>query len=264
MQTNIGNYAKHAQYWDWSGHDRTAENEYWYKYAKKYGNHVLIPMCAWGETGFYMARRGMDVTAFDITPEMIAEGKKRFGIMPNLRLYEGDVRNFKFNITPVDFCYSVDFGHLSTIHDVKRALICINSHLRMGGAMVIETGLRMSDAQSFTTPVETFYPLRQVYPDIKVWKTGVTHGDADTGRHYITQTFYAQHENGHIEQFDHAFYLQCYTREEWLEAFAECGYKIVGEYRDRELAPWQSDGGGFCIFEAVKEYEKYLGDEQHG
>ena len=57
MINDIGNYARHAQYWDWGGHDRSAEHEYWLNYAVQYGKNVLIPMCAWGETGAHMAER---------------------------------------------------------------------------------------------------------------------------------------------------------------------------------------------------------------
>ncbi len=32
-------------------------------------------MCALGQTGAYMAQKGFSVTAFDITKEMIDEGK---------------------------------------------------------------------------------------------------------------------------------------------------------------------------------------------
>jgi SAM-dependent methyltransferase len=255
MTNDIGNYARHAQYWDWGGYDRSEEHEYWYNYAKRYGNNVLIPMCAWGETGAYMAQRGMNVTAFDITPEMILEGKKRFGDASGLRLLEGDVRNFRFDITPADFCFSMDFGHILTIEDVKRALVCINQHLRYGGCLVIETGLRMPDAESDYYPSETFYPLKQVYPNIKVWKTGDTRNDAETGRCYISQTFYAEDESGKVESFNHAFYLQGYYREEWLTAFKECGFDVVGEYGSRAVESWQSVGSGFRIFEAVKKHD---------
>jgi RimJ/RimL family protein N-acetyltransferase/SAM-dependent methyltransferase len=234
MTSDIGNYAQHARYWDWGGHDRSGEYAYWFNYAAKYGKNILIPMCAWGETGAYMAERGMNVTAFDITPEMIAEGRKRFGGVSNLRLFDGDVRDFRFDIQPADFCFSMDFGHILTIEDVKRALVCINNHLRDGGCLVIETGLRVPGEKSEYHPSETFYPLTQVYPDIKVWKTGDTRIDAETGRCYISQTFYAEDTNGNVESFDHAFYLQGYYREEWLAAFKECGFDIAGEYNGRE------------------------------
>jgi len=252
IANGIGNYAQHAKYWGWSGHDNTAEHEYWYKYAAKYGRNVLIPMCATGEAGAYMAKRGMNVTAFDITHEMVAEGKKRFGGVSGLRLLEGDVRNFRFDMPPADFCYSVDFGHILTIGDVKKALVCINNHLRDGGCLVIETGLRTVDDKSGYYPLQTFHPLTQEYPYIRVWKTGDTRNDAETGRCYISQTFYAEDKDGNVESFDHAFYLQSYFREEWLAAFKECGFDVVSEHSDRKLASWQSGGGGFHIFEAVK------------
>jgi len=252
MPNDIGNYTRHAMYWDWGGHDRTNEHEYWYNYAKRYGNNVLIPMCAWGETGAYIAERGMTVTAFDITPEMIAEGKKRFGDVPGLQLLEGDVRDFRFDIPPIDFCFSMDFGHILTIEDVKKAFTCIHHHLRDGGCLIIETGLRMPGDESNYYPLETFYPVNQVYPNLKVWKTGDTRNDAKTGRCYISQTFYAEDENGHVESFDHAFYLQSYDREEWLSAFKECGFNVAKEYSSREVESWQSGGSSFHIFEAVK------------
>jgi len=252
-----GNYAKHAQYWDWSGHNNSGEHEYWLKYASKYGKNVLIPMCALGETGAYMADRGYSVTAFDIIPEMISEGKKRFGDVKGLQLYEGDVRNFCFDILPTDFCYVTDFGHLHTIDDVKKALICISNHLRPGGCLVIETGLRMPNDESDYHPSRTFQPMKQIYPNLKVWKAGDTRNDAETGRCHISQVFYVEDENGNVESFDHAFYLQGYYREEWLIVLEECGFDVVGEYVSREFESWQSGGNGFRIFEAVK-----IGDEK--
>ena len=251
MVNTIGNYARHAQYWDWGGHDRTEEHEYWRSYAAKYGKNVLIPMCAWGETGAYIAERGMNVTAFDITPEMIIEGKKRFGDILNLQFYEGDVRNFNFGIPPVDFCFSMDFGHIQTIEDVIKALACISKHMREGGGLVIETGVRVSGETSHYTPMKTFYPLKQVYPKVKVWKTGDGRTETDSGQHYISQTFYVEDETGNIESFDHSFYLQSYYREEWFTAFTKCGFDIVGEYKNRKKEPWCGDDE-WWIVEVIK------------
>ncbi|MGI6239699.1 MAG: class I SAM-dependent methyltransferase [Christensenellales bacterium] len=250
--SEIGNYARHARYWDWSGHDRSAEHAHWLNYAKKYGDHVLIPMCALGETGAHLARHGMHVTAFDVTPEMICEGKKRFGDIPGLALRTGDVCDFQFDIPPVDFSFCMDFQHLLTIQDVRRALTCIHAHLRVGGCLVIETGLHLPGKQSFETPVETFHPVKQAYPHVRVWKTGVTRGDAETGRTYISQTMYAEDENGQVESFDHSFYLQSYPRDAWHAAFSACGFALAGEYGSRDVASWQSGVEGFIIFEAVK------------
>jgi len=253
MGNDIGNYAKHARFWDWGGNDRTAEHEYWRRFASKYGKDVLIPMCALGETGAFLAKRGFNVTAFDITPEMIAEGRKRYGDIPGFHILEGDVIDFRFDIALVDFCFSQDFGHLRTIKDIKKALVCINNHMRYGGCVVVETSLRMPGMKSAQSLPKTFFPQNQVYPNINVWKTGETRYDAKTGRSYISQTFYAEDSSGNIESFDHAFFLQGYYREEWIAAFSDCGFNVIGEYDNHELESWQSGGNGFRIFEAVKD-----------
>lgn len=249
---NIGNYALHARIWDWGGYDRTEEFEYWSNYDAQYGKNVLIPMCALGEIGAYMAHKGFTVTAFDITPEMVAEGKKRFGDVQGLKLLEGNVTDFHFDIPLADFCFCTDFGHLHTIHDVCKALSCINLHLRVGGGLVIEAGLPPKESNYFTPKV--FNPKTQVYPDIKVWKTGDTRHDAEAGRTYISQTVYIEDKNGHVEQFEHSFYMQSYSREAWLSALAKCGFEVRYEYRNREKEPW-SKSDGMWIVEAVKSKE---------
>ena len=253
MKNEIGNYKQHAQYWDWANldHDRTPDDEYWYNYAKQYGNNILIPMCAWGAAGPYMAQRGMTVTGFDITPEMIAEGKKHHGDIGNLSLYEGDIRDFRFDIAPIDFCFCYDLGHIHSIEEIKLAFACINNHLRDGGCLVVETGIIDYNNESIEGELQTFRTKENPYPDRTVYKTGIGRNELETGRFYISQTMYIEYNDGRKEQFDHEFYMQGYTREEWLNALKECGFEIKGEYKNREKEPW-SEGDGYIIFEAVK------------
>jgi len=246
MNSDTGNYAQHARFWDWSGHDRTEENEYWLRYAGKYGKNVLIPMCAWSETGAYLARRRCCVTAFDITPEMIAEGKQRFGNLPGLTLFEGDVTDFQFDIPPVDFCFTMDFEVLPTMEDIKKALKCIHRHLRVGGGLVISAQLPPKTSESW--PPQTYLPLKQMYPGRKVWKTGSGRNDAKTGRRYISQTFYTEHESGELEHFDHSFYLQCHSQKAWRAALKACGFEVVKQ-GGREL---NAGYGGDYVIEAVR------------
>jgi hypothetical protein len=140
---------------DWSGYDDTAEYEYWCKYAKPYGENVLIPMCALGQTDAYMAEHGFNVTAFDYTPEMVEEGNKRFRNVRNFRLLSGDIRSFELKIPPVDFAFLRDLGHLHSLKDVNAAFRQINLHMRKDSMPVIETML--PPAESAEYPEETFY-----------------------------------------------------------------------------------------------------------
>ena len=252
--TNIGNYAKHAFMWDLYGPDRNDDFEYWRTYAHQYGKNVLIPMCAVGKNGTYMAERGLNVTAFDITPEMITEGQKRYGHINNLKLLHGDIRNFNFDIPPADFCYCVDLGHLQTINDIKNAFKCINKHLRKGGGFVVETGLRSGNDKLEYFPLREF-DFGEVAPGIKLRKVnnGKCHNDGQNGRQYISQDVYIEDtKTGSVEMFDHSFYLQSYFRDEWVNAFHECGFEIKHEYKNRESEAWQK-GDGLWIVEVVKK-----------
>lgn len=248
----IGNYAQHAKVWDWGGNDRSSEHEYWYQYAREYGNSVLIPMCAWGETGAYMAERGMVVTAFDFTQEMIDEGKKRFGDVAGLTLLQGDIRTFDFDMPPADFAYVGgygDLGHVHTIEDTQAAFLRIASHLRKGGVFVLEEFLPPTKTECY--PRKTFEPVEQVYPDRKVWKTGETRLDMENARTYYNQTIYIENADGTTETFDHAFYLQWFARDVLIDALNAAGFQIQGEYSDHDKTPWH-EGDNMWIVEAVK------------
>jgi len=247
---DTGDFARHARYWDWGclDHDRAPDDESRYNFIKHYGNSILIPMCAWGHSGAYMAERGMVVTAFDIAPEMIEEGRKRFGKIKNLNLFVGDARDFSFDIEPAEICAFAEMGWLHSMDDVKKALTCFGRHLRDGGHLILEEFIGAYDSR---TGPETFRVKNNPYPDRTVYKTGVTRNEAKTRRCYISQTVYVEHDDGKKEQFDHEFYLQGYTREEWLAALKECGFKTTGEYKNREKEPW-NDGDGHWVAKAIK------------
>jgi len=247
MNDTTGAYAQHARFWDWSGHDRTGEHEYWLQYAARYGRNVLIPMCAWGEAGAYMARRGFSVTAFDISPEMVAEGRKRFGDIPGLTLCEGDVTNFSFDIPPVDFCYSMDFEALPTLEDIKKALRRIHRHLRPGGCLAVIPNGPPKKTRGWGP--ETYLPLKQIYPGMNIWKTGHGRDDARTRRRHINQTLHIEHADGRTERFDHSLEMRCHTPRQWRKALKECGFKVVREHGGHGQA--MSYGGGDTI-EAIK------------
>jgi ubiquinone/menaquinone biosynthesis C-methylase UbiE len=244
-----GNYAKHARIWDWGGYDDTAEFDYWCQYAEPYGNRVLSPLCALGQTGAYMAERGFTVIAYDFTQEMVEEGRKRFGNTKNFQLLQGDIRSFSFDIEPVDFVFIKDLGHLHSLEDVKAAFARLNHHMRQGAALVLETGLPPKESIFF--PETEFYPLRQVYPGLKVWKTGSTRHDREKGQTRYDQTVYIQDETGTVESFRHALTMQWYEREALLAALHACGFAVRHEYQNRTGVIW-TPGCGQWIAEAVK------------
>jgi len=251
LEMDIKTYAKHARIWGLYGSDQTEEYDYQYKYAEKFGKNILYAACGVGTMGAYMAERGFNVTAFDRTPEMIEEGLKRFGGIENLKLLQGDVRDFNFDIAPVDFCTCACFGYLLNIEDIRKALTCINRHLRVGGCLLVEDWFRQPNEKTEYYPPKRF-DFGEVLPGVNVWKinTDKCRHDGENGRHYISQEVHIE-EDGVVEMFNHEFYLQSYYRDEWVNALHDAGFAWENEYKNREKELWQ-EGDESWFVEAIK------------
>jgi len=244
----VGNYKEHAAIWDWDGYNNNEENIFWYNWAKKYGKNVLIPMCALGEKGVYMAENGLNVTAFDITHEMVIEGNKRYGNIQNLKIIYGDIRNFQFNIDPIDFVFVLDIQHLLNISDIKNAFISINKHMRKGGCFVIEMDL--PSKKSFNWKNKFYYPRKIKYNDKKIWKKGDGYYDPNTKQTHIYQKVFVENKEG-IKNFEHKFILQSYDRKEIHEVLIYEGFKIKNEYSDHNFSKYC--GENKILIEAIKK-----------
>ena len=232
----IDDYRKHAVVWDWDGFDNSLEYEYWCEYARHYGKKVLIPMCALGQVGAYMAQKGFSVTAFDITKEMIDEGD-----ICNLHLGESDF----------DFCFiaTQDLHLLSDLKMVRKAFRSLALHLREGGCLFLE--LILPSSESFELPKQTFYPRVPNYTDKKVWKESKNRYDAFTKRYYIDQIVYIQDEKG-ITSFPYSVTLQYYEQGEIRSALKDAGFIITGEFQNRNKELWTTESSEWII-EAIKK-----------
>jgi len=212
---------------------------------------VLIPMCALGQTGAYMAQKGFFVTAFDITKEMIDEGKKRFGSVENLSLKIADICNLHLGESDFDFCFiaTQDLHLLSDFKMVKVAFRSLASHLREGGGLSLE--LVLPSSESFELPKQTFYPQVPNYTDKKVWKESKNRYDAFTKRLHIDQIVYIQDEKG-ITSFPYSVTLQYYEQDEIRSALKDAGFMITGEFQNRNKELWTTESSEWII-ESIKK-----------
>ncbi|MCL2408729.1 MAG: class I SAM-dependent methyltransferase [Oscillospiraceae bacterium] len=247
----LNDYQKQAAVWDWDGYDNTPEYEYWCEYAGQFGKNVLIPMCALGEVGAYMAEKGFHATAFDITPEMIAEGKARYGATIGLELVVGDIFELDLHRKDFDFAFIAGNGDLyllQSVEDVEKAFISIHKHLRPGACLSLE--LSLPSKKSWSYPKKVFHPRVPNYTDKKVWKENESRYNANEKRQYINQTVYIE-DSGGVESFTQSVLLQYYEREIILELLNKCGFIVQNEYCDHQKAPWKQ-GDDFWIVEAIR------------
>ncbi|MCL2106327.1 MAG: class I SAM-dependent methyltransferase [Oscillospiraceae bacterium] len=223
----IDDYAAHAAVWDWDGFDNTPEYERWLHCARPYGNKVLLPMCALGQLGAFMAQKGCLVTGFDITQEMITEGLFRFGAIENLDLQIADVRSFSLLTKDFDFCLikDNDLHLLADLEAVQQALRTIALHMRSGGGLML--ALTLPGKKSYKTPLETYHPRVPKESGPKVWKTGQCRYEASSKRFYIKQTVHVDDT-----QFPYEITLQYYSRRELLRTLRDCGWTVQSETQE--------------------------------
>lgn len=198
-----------------------------------------------------MAQKGFSVTAFDITKEMIDEGKKRFGSVENLSLKIADICNLHLGESDFDFCFiaTQDLHLLSDFKMVKKAFRSLASHLREGGGLSLE--LVLPSSESFELPKQTFYPQVPNYTDKKVWKESKNRYDAFTKRLHIDQIVYIQDEKG-ITSFPYSVTLQYYEQDEIRSALKDAGFMITGEFQNRNKELWTTESSEWII-ESIKK-----------
>lgn len=246
-----GNYAKHAFIWDLYAHDRSSEVACWQRLAQKYGQFALAAMAATGTIAAGLAERGLEVTAVDITPEMVAEGKQKHGTMPNLHFVEGDICALQLEMGPYDFAFvgTTSFHHLQTAELRMAALNSLGRNLRPGGALALE--LWYPGSQSWASPERVFEPPQALDPSIKVWKKGRTEYYADRRLVTIAQEVFIERD-GKLEQFPHAFDLQLFERETLVAELSKAGFDLVAEYGSYDLDAWTPESGKWIV-EAVRK-----------
>ena len=110
---------------------------------------------------------------------------------------------------------------------------------------------RQPDEKTEYYPPKRF-DLGEVLPGVKAWKIGETRNDGKTGQCHITQKVYIE-ENGEIETFDHAFILQSYYREEWINALHNAGFEWDNEYKNSDKSELWQEGEGSWFVEAIKK-----------
>ncbi len=233
-----GNYAEHARIWGLEKLDRSGEINFYSTVAKKYGRRILSLMCAAGEIARGMAENGLEITAVDIEPEMIAAAKKNSPEETNPLFLVGDVTDFNLPGKDYDFAFiggSADFHHLLSEEEMLSALKSISRHLVNKGGLVLE--LEYPRNESRHSPVQRFDLAIPPETGIKAWKFGETAYNAENMLMHIKQEVFIE-ENGVTESFIHEFDFQLIDRETLNRLMDKAGFQIVREYGGYDFSKW--------------------------
>ena len=103
------------------------------------GCRVLEIGCGSGRATAFLARAAAAVTAFDLSPEMLAAARRRLAELENVRLFAADLRGLRLRAA-FDLVAAVDdpFVHLLADADRDRALRAAARHLAPDGRFVLD------------------------------------------------------------------------------------------------------------------------------
>ncbi|GAB2527552.1 demethylmenaquinone methyltransferase [Paramicrobacterium agarici] len=99
------------------------------------GDRVLDLAAGTGTSSAALAATGATVVAADFSPGMIAEGRRRFGHLPNIDFVEADATNLPFGDDEFD-AVTISFG-LRNVVDPKKALAEMLRVTKPGGRLVV-------------------------------------------------------------------------------------------------------------------------------
>lgn len=248
---SIGDYARHAEIWDWYAADRTEEIRFWAALARRYGTKVLCGMCATGQVAAALAAEGLQVTGVDITPEMIAAAESQQAGQTGLQFVQGDLCALQLPSQDYDFAFvgTTSFHHLQTAEQREAALRSLWRHTRPGGGLALE--LWYPAERDWSSPERVFEPLHPTPgAALRVWKRGSTRYQADRRLVTIEQEVCIE-RNGASESFPHVFSLQLLDRQQLLAELERADYRLVREHGSYGDSTWQP-GDPKWIIEAVR------------
>jgi glycine/sarcosine N-methyltransferase len=119
-------------------------------FTKNGSRNVLDVTCGTGAQAIPLAKKGFKVLGSDIGQNMIRISKKKGEGVSNLSFKIGDVRKTKFGEFDAVISMLNSLGYLNK-SDFEKALLNINSNLKMGGLLIFDnTNKTCLDSGNFT------------------------------------------------------------------------------------------------------------------
>jgi len=201
------------------------------------GQKALDIACGKGRHSIYLNQMGLDVTGIDLSPENIKHAQKFEN--EGLRFYVHDMRKvFREDQFDLAFNLFTSFGYFDTHDEHKTAVLAASKALNNGGKMVIDF-LNSNRVIERLVPLEAKeiegvqFRIERHYQDgIIIKKIEVTDGK---------------------KQFEFVEQVQAIKKFEFMRYFVDAGLKLIGNYGDYDLNPFNSRTSSRMIFVLEKE-----------
>ena len=134
--SNLDEYL-HPDLYDLENPDFEPEGPFYLSIARQVGGPVLELGCGTGRMTIPLAQYGLEITALDVAPGMLAAARAKAGDLP-IRWLEADVRDFHLG-QAFNFVFENGgvFMHMLTNADQLAFLACVREHLAPRGRFVV-------------------------------------------------------------------------------------------------------------------------------
>jgi SAM-dependent methyltransferase len=204
----------------------------------KKGQKALDIACGKGRHSIYLNSLGLKVTGIDLSPENITYAQQKYG-NPSLQFKVHDMRLlYKEQHFDLAFNLFTSFGYFDTHEEHKQAVLAAAAALVSGGKLVID----------FLNPnrvIERLVPMESKVID------GVTFRiTRDYKQGFIIKNIEVQ-DGDHKLQFMEQ--VQAIKKFEFMRYFVAAELKLLGNYGDYDLNPFNSRTSPRMIFVLEKE-----------
>lgn len=239
-------YGERAKYWDCFKKDRTEEIAFWTRLAKLYGKRVLAPMAATGEVAVALAKKGFEVCALDVCPEMLEICQVRAAGLPNFTALCVDVDELSLTDRQFDFAFltACDYQLICDPEDRLVALDAVHRLLRPGGGLAIEMMPLKPVPQ--TKPPHEFEPWRPPANGVRLRMTSWSEYEKETRIHRIYRTLRIAEDNVEKE-ISYEVPIQLLSRVEIHSMLFQNGFHKVVEYGDYDFSIYLPDSPRWIV-----------------
>ena len=203
------------------------------KYAGKKPAHICDMACGTGKLSVAFEKRGIKVTAFDLSEDMLslADKRARDEGAEDVRFTRQDLRDFRV-YAPVELCVCMMDGIncLGTPADVSSAFESAHRAL-------CEDGLFIFDVNSRRKFEETYGENAYLFENEKVFLAWQNFYDPKSKKCDMFLTFFLEGKDGRYERFDESVRERMYPVKTLDRLLKDTGFEVLCRTSDFDFSP---------------------------
>lgn len=202
-----------------------------------------------GKMAIELARRGYDMTAVDISSEMLDIGRSRAQQMGlDILWLCQDMRSFElYGTVDAVVCCLDSINHLTGSGDLRRCFDLVHNYLYPGGLFIFDVNGRGKFERVYSDRTYVF----EERDSFCVWENFY---DADKGICDFYITLFEEQGDGSYIRHDEIQRERVYTLRSLRSMLKRSGFELVGAYSDFERTPGTDDDDRlYLVARCIKE-----------